>query len=221
MSQHNRWVDNYIGVTRGDFTAIDFDIPKGKVTIKCQKCGNIKHVLKGYFVSRGVSHKQCGKDLKMNHTQFYRIWANLRTRTCNPNYEKWDRYGGRGITSDCWEYFADFYKDMYISYTEHLEVYGEGNTTIDRIDSDGNYEVTNCRWATWDEQADNKKRNLTLQVEKDSCIEVIRNLKKYTESKGLPYRRVYSKYNRECNMKSCKGFTYEGYTFKLLEECND
>ena len=181
----------HMGTVFKDFTCISINEDR-ICNIECNICGNIKTMSINGF-RKGVSHKQCGKDLNMRDTQFYSIWANMRTRTNNPNYEKWNRYGGRGINSNDFEYFADFYRIMYESYLEHVCIFGESQTTIDRINSDGNYCFNNCRWATWDEQADNKERNVEFKVIYPSG-DVYRgkNLKKFCDTSDIDYNSIIS-----------------------------
>lgn len=85
-----------------------------------------------------------------------RIWDGIIRRCDNPNAGFYHRYGGRGITvCDEWRDFEVFYKwALHNGYKDDL--------TIDRIDNDGNYEPSNCRWATWKEQANNKSLNHIL-----------------------------------------------------------
>ena len=78
-------------------------------------------------------------------TATHRSWKEMRQRCLNPNSDKWQWYGGRGI-SVCaeWDGFEVFLTDMGVR---------PAGKTIDRINSDGNYEKSNCRWATPTEQA--------------------------------------------------------------------
>lgn len=91
-----------------------------------------------------------------SHTRTYRIWAGVLSRCRNPLDKAWVRYGGRGI-SVCqrWYEYSNFLSDM-----------GErpGNLEIERIDNDGNYEPSNCRWATDKEQSRNKRTTFLVSV---------------------------------------------------------
>ncbi len=85
-------------------------------------------------------------------TPEYRAWCNMQARCYNPKHDSFKNYGGRGITvSDRWRNdFAVFLDDM----PPHP---GKGYS-LDRIDNDGNYERSNCRWATRKQQTNNRRR---------------------------------------------------------------
>lgn len=87
-------------------------------------------------------------------TEIYMIWLTMRKRCSNPKSNGYARYGGRGI-SVCqrWDEFNNFIADM----GERLP-----GKTLDRKDNDGNYEPSNCRWATRKEQSANS--TLTKQI---------------------------------------------------------
>jgi hypothetical protein len=82
----------------------------------------------------------------------------MRTRCANPNAKDYPLYGGRGIrVCERWQKFENFLADM-----------GERPSprhTLDRIDSDGNYEPGNCRWATPMEQANNRRDNEMVKID--------------------------------------------------------
>ena len=62
-----------------------------------------------------------------------------------------------------WLDFINFKDDMYNEYLEHSYIYGECDTTIDRINPYGDYEPSNCRWATWDIQYSNKRSSVDIK----------------------------------------------------------
>jgi len=94
----------------------------------------------------------------LTDTRFYGIYGGIKSRCNNPNRVKYASYGNRGIKC-LWKSFDEFKNDMYRSYLEHVEKFGEFETTIERKNNDGNYCKKNCSWATHSEQSRNTKRN--------------------------------------------------------------
>ena len=90
-------------------------------------------------------------------THFYRVWLRIK-RVCNDKkFDKYKFYGGRGIKC-LWKSFEEFRDNMYESYKKSLELHGKLNTTIERINNNGNYCVNNCRLATAKEQVANSRK---------------------------------------------------------------
>ena len=180
--------------------------------VECQKCKR-KKIMKEQVINRhsGTSHKACGKGIKTIDKKFYTEWCSLRQRTTNPNYEFWNNYGGRGINSDAFENFIDFYDTMYESYKKHIELYGEKNTTIDRIDVNGNYCPENCRWTTWDIQHSNTTKNRKFKA-------ISPNGKEYIDSNQCKFAREHNLSDKQINACLIGRFkTHLGWKFVYIE----
>lgn len=137
--------------------------PSGKLVTywncKCI-CGNITQV-RGYDLKE-ERIKSCGcinKKHGLSNTRVYSAWHHMKQRCYSPNCKAYKDYGGRGIKicSEWLEDFRSFYNWAINSgYKEDL--------TIDRIDVNGNYEPSNCRWVDDFTQRRNKRNNQYITI---------------------------------------------------------
>lgn len=155
----------------------------GLVLWKCIcECGNLVKVAADQLTNKPTGVRSCGclakesaKKLMTTHgmhkTPTYKSWVSMKERCSNPNNDSYVYYGGCGIiVCERWlNSFENFYEDMGVR---------PENMTLDRIDTDNNYEPDNCRWATIHDQANNRRNNVIINHE---CINYTRGqlAKKY------------------------------------------
>ena len=189
-------MDKYIGELYGDMKIIEYLgnwNNNRNYLCECQICHRTKRTqLKHLKNGLGIKHKTCGLGIKQQDKRFYQIWSDMRKRTSNPHSNEWNNYGGRGITSDDYINFIDFYDDFYKSYCEHKDRYGEKDTTIDRIDVNENYTKNNIRWATRAEQQNNTRDQLRtfIGISPDNKKFVFHNIKQFSIEHNLPKENV-------------------------------
>lgn len=157
---------------------------------KCE-CGNIK-IISTSRLKDGTT-KSCGclsKELKTKHnlcyTRIYEIFCGIKKRCFNKKDKSYKIYGDRGIkVCDEWldkeNGFMNFYNwAINNGYNDDL--------TIDRIDVNGNYEPSNCRWVSKKEQANNRRTNHYITYNNKT-----QNLKQWCDELNLNYKTTYNK----------------------------
>lgn len=148
----------------GKLTAISYDHMRGTRSYwKCAcECGGVRivgadHLKRGEIVDCGCITRKKKPPLHVKHgmsnTRLYKIWALMKGRCYNEARKEYPRYGGRGIkVCEEWMTFGAFMRWAVNSgYSSTL--------TLDRINNDGDYTPSNCRWITKKEQAFNKSTN--------------------------------------------------------------
>lgn len=105
---------------------------------------NLKAALASPFIGNAGTHGMSG-------TRPYSIWTGMKSRCNNPNVTEYADYGGRGITYTVkWDTFSGFWEDMEENYSDTL--------TIERVDTNGNYDKSNCVWDTMKAQSHNRRK---------------------------------------------------------------
>ena len=121
----------------------------------------------------------------MTETRQWCIWRNMKSRCLNPKDKDWANYGGRGISiCETWAAsFETFWQDMQDGYEDYL--------TIERIDVNGPYTKSNCRWATVKEQGRNKRDTRMIDTPLGRMP-----LAEAAECFGLKYVTLYARYKK-------------------------
>lgn len=138
---------------------------------KCE-CGNDTIVAgcdlrSGKAISCGCYKRGRASELNKTHgmkkTRLYNVWARMKQRCINPKAPEYDNYGGRGIRVCCeWLDAPESFFD-WAERTGYNSMAKRGECTLERLDVDGDYEPSNCKWATAVEQNNNRRNNRKLE----------------------------------------------------------
>ena len=159
---------------------------------KCE-CGNEK-VVRGDYLRSGVT-TSCGCYRKervqaavtkhgLYKSRLYRIWARMKTRCLTPTADGYRDYGARGIA------ICDEWRDNFESFYDWAMSHGyRDDMTIDRINNDGNYEPSNCRWATRREQQNNTRRTIRLTIKGET-----HTISEWSDLTGICRATIYNRF---------------------------
>lgn len=145
---------------------------------------------------------------KTRHT-LYKTWSNMIARCEIPGASRYKNYGGRGIqVCDRWR------KDFW-SFVSDMGEKPSKNHSLDRIDVNGNYEPSNCQWATKSDQARNTRAARIVEIggvkyhvaELQEKYGVDMRTISYRASKGWPFEKIVSKEKHYNNDESQKKAT--------------
>ena len=166
---------------------------------------------------KNLKVKSCGC-LKLKHGltkhRLFHVWDKMLQRCFNEKNKAYKNYGARGITvCKRWLNVANFIKDMYPSYQEGL--------SIDRINNNGNYEPSNCRWTTRCIQSRNTRKLridntsgyrgvIFAKTNKKWCSQISINKKHFCLghfSTAIEAAKAYDQYVIDNNLEHTRNFS--------------
>lgn len=135
----------------------------------------------GGVVSCGCYHREVSRTHGLSKHPLYQVWRHMRMRCENPDDAAYPNYGGRGITvCKRWQKVENFVADMEAGYAPGLE--------IDRIDNDGDYKPSNCRWATPSENSDNRRSGHRITFNGKT-----QSIRRWAKETGISYGTLWER----------------------------
>lgn len=185
----------------------------GKALWRCKcDCGNYKDTISmslknGDVQSCGCLQKETRQSnaLKIKHkkhgmadSRLYRIYHDMVSRCYRKSINGYGNYGGRGIRV-CEEWLGE---EGFMNFMKwSLDNGYNDEVTIDRLDSNGNYEPRNCRWATHKEQANNTRSTIFLEYSGKR-----KSLSEWAEITGISKRAIYGRIRKGWSVGKALGF---------------
>lgn len=141
-----------------------------------ESCGCLQQERASVSGSERATHR-------MSNTKTYRVWSSMKERCLTPTHHAYADYGGRGIrVCERWMRFENFLADM-----------GEKppGLTLDRTNNELGYDIDNCRWATWTEQATNKRTTVYATINGET-----KKMADWAKELGVSYSTISHRYQR-------------------------
>lgn len=167
-------IEDMIRIKHNKLLIIDYYTKwSDKIYVDCLcDCWNIKKWIYLWKLKKWVKSCWCIRKWKQNRLKhwctiwwkkikLYTIWSGIQQRCYDIRSKSYKDYGWIWITCER-EKYKYFENDMYESYLEHIEKFWKENTSLDRIDNNWNYCKENCRRATYKEQWNNRKNNISV-----------------------------------------------------------
>jgi len=122
----------------------------------------------------------------MYRTKLYKTWNNMISRCYCQSFRNYRNYGGRGIT------VCEEWKKSFIAFMNWAVANGYSDElTLDRINNDGNYEPSNCRWITNEAQQLNKRTNRHITFHNET-----KTVKEWAKITGIHPRTITARLDR-------------------------
>ena len=177
IPSHKRFQD-LTGRTFGELVILFYagPIPGHQLwAVRCKRCGEestarANNLLTGHTTTCGClqADMRTSGVLRTTHGESrspeWAVWQRMKNRCGNSSAKDFHNYGGRGIT------VCERWRNSFAAFIADLGKRQSRAHTLDRIDNDGNYEPSNCRWRTRKEQARNKRNNVHIVAKGESLL---------------------------------------------------
>lgn len=190
-----------VGNVFGKLTLVRYlsksESPRGKASWLCKcSCGR-EHVTDKTRLTKGISRRcrpcsdlssgesrRCAHHSKVRSKE-YSAWSNMKNRCLNPSYYLFHRYGGRGIS------VCDSWLNSFVSFHDDMGSAPSKGHSLDRIDNEKGYSISNCRWATEVTQSNNRSDNVLIDLNGKSM-----SIADWCRELGLNYATIQARLKR-------------------------